>query len=307
MSLSIIYYTLENKKIHGDYYKVLPYTLYNDGEYFLGCNIKKIDLKFKLIGRILRLLVLINENGKVLLNSDNAKSIKNFNTGIEMAINNLKGRIKNYDQTQLNDRIINLIEHAKMNQLPPPPPRRTSRKSPGKEIGFYKGMAFGNNFEKNLERRLLDLINDPTNHTCMYETWLNVDLSKLRDDCKNTLEGINKKINSNFFELGLIKDQNVKFKESNKFIEEAALNYAKNRQLSYKRDELYDLLNEKKQFIIDTGDRTKISTKFTNDRFNYLHPERKEEERVQGFGKKRSFKNLKLKSLKMDLKKVVNT
>ena len=56
-----------------------------------------------------------------------------------------------------------------------------------------------------------------------------------------------------------------------------------------------------KRFIKNTGDRVKISTDFTNQRFKYLNKERLKKAQLTGFGKSKS---INLKSLKMDLKKV---
>jgi hypothetical protein len=300
--------------------QVINYKLYDQGEYFFGCDIQNIRLKFKLLSRIYRLFAAIYVQEDTLKTLSKIVRLKNDNVRIENEIKKRQDKIKNFDQSKLNDRIVNLIEFAKLNQKPPkppklpkqsPPPRSPStRRSPGKEEGFFRGMAFGNIplTLDDLRIQLTEITNDPFKHTCgIQELRLNRELSKFRDTCNNILIDIKNKIKIITDELGLEGMNSNKINK--KLLEKARVktqNYInKHQELNLKNINLYDTYKHNKRFVRNTGDLIKVSTSFTNQRFNYLDKDRAEQKLLSnGFGKRKS-KYSNVKSLKMDLKKLL--
>jgi hypothetical protein len=303
----------------------INYKLFDQGEYFFGCDLQNIHLKFKLIARIIRIFSAIYVQEDLLKTLLKVVKLKNDNTKMESEIKKRQDQIKNYDQTGLNDRIINLIEFAKLNEKPktPIPPRAPStRRSPGKQPGFYRGMAFGNTPLKlnDLRIQLTEITNNPFKHTCgIQELRLNRELSQFRDLCNNVLKDLKTKIKIITDDLGLKDLQLIKMNK--KILEEERIKTQniidKHHQLNVKNMNLHDEHRRHKKLVKNIGDRVKLSTSFTNQRFKYLSKERlkKQEQKlledniqgdqyrqIFGFGKS---KKINLKSLKMDLKKVV--
>ena len=319
--LQFKYSILDGGKTHIDAngnFQTINYKLFDQGEYFFGCNIQNIRLKFKLLARIYRVFAAIQVQEENLKTLSKIVKLKNDNIKMENKIEKTQDKIKNYDQSKLNDRIINLIEFAKLNQKLLQLPRAPStRRSPGKEPGFFRGMAFGNRplTLKILIIQLTEITNNPFNHTCgIQELRLNRELSKFRDICNNVLKDIKTRIKIITDDLGLKDLQLIKEKQQNY--------NNKHIGLHLKNINLYDEHRRHKRFVRNVGDSIKLSTSFTNQQFKYLNKDRlkKEEQKLQdqiqgdqyrqifGFGKKRFQKRrvaVNLKSLKTNLKKVV--
>ena len=318
--LQFNYHTLKGAHIDniGDYVSI-NYKLFDQGEYFFGCDLQNIHLKFKLIARIYRIFSAIQVQEDLLKTLLKVVKLKNDNTKMESEIQKRQDQIKNYDQTGLNDRIINLIEFAKLNEKTKTP---STRRSPGKEPGFFRVMAFGNTPLKlnDLRLQLTEITNNPFKHTCgIQELRLNRELSQFRDLCNNVLKDLKTKIKIITDDLGLKDLQLIKMNK--KILEEERIKTQniidKHHQLNVKNMNLHDEHRRHKKLVKNVGDRVKLSTSFTNQRFKYLNKERlkKQEEKlleeqiqgnqyrqIFGFGKS---KKITLKSLKMDLKKVV--
>jgi len=267
--------------------ELVGYVVYDDGEYFFGCETNRgnIRLKYGLLGKIYRILARIEAQESHLKDLTKLQQKKNENIELKEDIKKYENKKINYDQSKLNDRIINLIEYAKLNQKPPPPPpspsRRSSRHSPGKEVGFYKGMAFGNRQLSTIQllrRNLKDMLNDPFKHMCTEgESRLIRDLSKFRDTCNDVLKDIQSKIKIVSDDLGF---EGITQKKFNKDILENAdiktQGYiTDNNRLKLEKIQSHELYNERKNLIRNTGDLLKVSTGFTNKKFDYLDKEHK--------------------------------
>jgi hypothetical protein len=252
--------------------ELIGYIVYDDGEYFLGCETNRgnIRLKYGLLGKIYRILARIEAQESNLIDLTKLQKKKNENIELKEDIKKYDNKKINYDQSKLNDRIINLIEFSKLNQKPPPPPvpqRRSSRHSPGKEVGFYKNMAFGNRiFTINLlKRNLKDMLNDPFKHMCTEgESRLIRDLSKFRDTCNDALKDIESKIKIVSDDLGFEGITQKKINKDN--LENARLKsyeyITDNNRLKLEKIQSHELYNERKNLIRNTGDLVKVSTGF---------------------------------------------
>jgi len=300
---------------------VYPVYLYNDGDILIGCRTKNIRLKSKLISRLVKSMYNnLVENEDILEILHKVVKYKEENEKLELQNKQLENKIKKYDQTQLNDRLINLIEYSKLNpklpQQPKPPPRRkvvkelfppepppggalvrqSSRNSPGKEPGFFRGMAFGNNVSSSdsISRKLMELIRNTYYTKCENETTLNVALSQLRETCRINCMETDKKIKDLLKILGIRNS-------INNTVLQRIMNT--NAQLKLYNKQLLDLLEEKEELFENTSNRAKISTSYTNKTFNaYKKP-------ISNFGKKKVNKinKLKLNRLKSNLKNLLKS
>jgi hypothetical protein len=264
--------------------ELIGYVVYDDGEYFFGCETNRgnIRLKYGLLGKIYRILAKIEAQEDNLKDLTKLQQKKNENIELKEDIKKYENKKINYDQSKLNDRIINLIEFSKLNQKPPPSQqRRSSRHSPGKEVGFYKGMAFGNRQLSTiqlLKRNLKDMLNDPFKHMCTEgESRLIRDLSKFRDTCNDVLKDIESKIKIISDDLGFEGITEKKFNKD--ILENARLKsyeyITDNNRLKLEKIQSHKLYNERKNLIRNTGDLIKVSTDFTNKKFDYLDKELK--------------------------------
>jgi len=265
--------------------ELIGYVVYDDGEYFFGCETNRgnIRLKYGLLGKIYRILAKIEAQEDNLKDLTKLQQKKNENIELKEDIKKYENKKINYDQSKLNDRIINLIEFSKLNQKPPPSPqRRSSRHSPGKEVGFYKGMAFGNRQLSTiqlLKRNLKDMLNDPFKHMCTEgESRLIRDLSKFRDTCNDVLKDIESKIKIVSDDLGF-EGITTQKKNSKDILENARLKsyeyITDNNRLKLEKTQTQELYKERKNLIRNTGDLVKLSTGFTNKKFDYLDKELK--------------------------------
>jgi hypothetical protein len=158
------------------------YDVYTDNQLFYGCKEQDIKRKLKLVYEIKKIEDQI-ETMKVLIKlRDEIKEFVEMNNKIKDQITEVKNQKFNTNKMTMalesfikNNPVVIKTKPKRVRKAKPqeplPPPRRSPRNSPGKEIGYYSKMAFGN-----IHPSLQELLSDQNWHTCVAEFKLILEL-----------------------------------------------------------------------------------------------------------------------------------
>ena len=219
------------------------YFIYKNAQAFFGCDKKMIRKKIYLIGDILESDHKLKIKDEYLEEHEELLGMEHELLGRENQLVILKNKIKNFDQSVLNDRITSFVQNAK--------PLPTFQK---------QLMGFGRIEKINYVQQMEDLLNEDWRHNCRDEYQLNIELSHIlrrsQKDNKNAdhiLHKIVPNFTNNRMRIFLGKRRTENINRRNKLVDS--------------KIELQFILDNKKQLQKEASNRLRLATKYTHQKF----------------------------------------